>query len=202
VVAAIILSAGYSSRMGSPKALLADGQGRLFVTRVTDSMVQAGLTNLVVVTGDQHDEISRAVHAGSSAVTPKVARNPDPSRGQLSSLWIGMDEVCTPETEAIVVTLVDVPMVAPATIVQVVEAWRRTRAPIVRPAVGVRRGHPVIFDRAVFDELRNAPLDAGARVVVRAHFNEIVDVPVADRGCIMDVDTPEDYQAVIDAFER
>lgn len=183
--------------MGSPKALLSDGHGRVFVTRVVASMVEAGLTDIVVVTGQHHSEISHAVQSAGFAVTPKVVRNPDPERGQLSSLWVGMDEVCRPETEAIVVTLVDVPMVAAATISDVVEAWRRTRAPIVRPAVGGRRGHPVIFDRAVFDELRQAPLDAGARVVVRAHLDEIVDVPVTDHGCILDVDTPADYQALV-----
>jgi CTP:molybdopterin cytidylyltransferase MocA len=52
----------------------------------------------------------------------------------------------------------------------------------------------VIFDRRVFDELRAAPLDAGARLVVRAHWDESIDVPVSDRGSLRDIDTPADYQ--------
>jgi len=122
----------------------------------------------------------------------RVVRNEEPSRGQLSSLWTGL-AACPPGTDAVVVTLVDVPLVTPATIELVIAAWLRTGAPIVRPTFGERRGHPVIFDRAVFDELRRAPLDVGARAVLSAHYREIVNVPVDDPGCLVDVDTPEDY---------
>ena len=124
---------------------------------------------------------------------PLVVRNPDPSRGQLSSLWVGMDAVVNADTEGILMTLVDVPMVAASTVTRVVTAWQRTRAPIVRPAIGDRHGHPVIFDRAVLDALRGAPLDAGAKSVVRAHERDILNVPVDDEGCLVDVDTPEEY---------
>ena len=91
---------------------------------------------------------------------------------------------------------VDVPMVAVSTVTSVIEAWRRTRAPIVRPAIGDRHGHPVIFDRALFDELRRAPLEAGAKSVVRAHEPDILNVIVDDEGCLTDVDTPEDYRRI------
>ena len=99
-------------------------------------------------------------------------------------------------------TLVDVPLVTPATIELVIAAWSRTGAPIVRPSFGERRGHPVIFDRAVFDELRRAPLDVGARAVLSAHYHEIVNVPVDDPGCLVDVDTPEDYARAIGIGDR
>jgi molybdenum cofactor cytidylyltransferase len=66
----------------------------------------------------------------------------------------------------------------------------------VRPAIGDRHGHPVIFDSRVFSELRQAPLDVGAKAVVRAHATEIVNVPVTDAGCLVDVDTPGDYEAL------
>jgi molybdenum cofactor cytidylyltransferase len=92
------------------------------------------------------------------------------------------------------VTLVDVPLIAPSTIRFVLDAWRRTRAPLVRPIVAGRRGHPVIFDGALFDELRQAPLDRGARVVVHAHLSASIDVPVEDPDCLIDVDTPADYE--------
>jgi len=96
---------------------------------------------------------------------------------------------------------VDVPMLAPATIAQVVEAWRRTRAPIVRPAYGQRRGHPVIFDRAVFHELRRAPAELGARVVVSAHYDEVVNVVVDDPGCVVDIDTPDEYRRAMGSVQ-
>jgi molybdenum cofactor cytidylyltransferase len=123
--------------------------------------------------------------------------NVDPARGQLSSLWVGMDAVVNADTEGILVTLVDVPMVAASTVTRVVTAWRRTRAPIVRPAIGDRHGHPVIFDRSVLDSLRGAPIDAGAKTVVRAHERDLLNVPVDDEGCLVDVDTPDEYRKLI-----
>jgi molybdenum cofactor cytidylyltransferase len=66
----------------------------------------------------------------------------------------------------------------------------------VRPAVGSRHGHPVLFDRRLFQELRDAPLDAGAKMVVRRHESSILHVAPPDDGCLRDVDTPEDYRAL------
>jgi molybdenum cofactor cytidylyltransferase len=67
----------------------------------------------------------------------------------------------------------------------------------VRPAIGERHGHPVLFDRAVFAELRRVPLDEGAKAVVHAHADQIVNVSVADEGCLSDVDTPAQYDALM-----
>ena len=182
--------------MGEPKALLADPEGRPFVARLVRALAAAGIQDVVVVTGRDHDAIVRAVEDDRPPLRPRFTRNADPARGQLSSLWVGMDAALSPQSEALVMTLVDVPMVEPATIVRVVEAWRRTRAPIVRPAIGARHGHPVIFDRAVFRELREAPVEEGAKTVVRAHERFVLNVPVVDEGCLVDVDTPADYEAL------
>jgi molybdenum cofactor cytidylyltransferase len=95
------------------------------------------------------------------------------------------------------VTLVDVPMLRAATIQAVVAAWKSTQAPIVRPAMGDRHGHPVLFDRVTFDQLRHAPLSEGAKPVVHAYADRVVNVPVDDPGCLVDVDTPRDYEEVI-----
>jgi molybdenum cofactor cytidylyltransferase len=196
VLPAVILAAGASTRMGSPKALLETPAGHPFAAAIVRAFAAAAITDIVVVTGADHDRVVAAVRADAPAVMPRFARNPDPSRGQLSSLWVGMDAAVGGTTEALFVTLVDVPMLQPATITKVFEEWRRTRAPIVRPAIGDRHGHPVIFDRAVFAELRAAPLDRGAKAVVRAHAGEVVDVPVSDEGSLVDVDTPQDYDAL------
>jgi molybdenum cofactor cytidylyltransferase len=112
-------------------------------------------------------------------------------------LWIGLDAAARPEVDSILVTPVDIPMVHASTIRQIVEAWQKNRAPVARPAVGLRHGHPVLFDRSVFAELRMAPLDEGARAVVHAHADRVVNVPVEDKGCLVDVDTPADYHALI-----
>ena len=191
----IVLAAGDSVRMGSPKALLSSPDGRPFVTRIVQTLREAGIVDLVVVTGRDHDALVEVLSHGPSP--PSIARNPQPSRGQLSSLLIGMDAVVRPDTDAILVTLVDVPMVAVSTVTRVVTAWQRARAPIVRPAIGDRHGHPVIFDRVLFGSLRGAPLDAGAKSVVRAHEHDLINVPVDDEGCLRDLDTPEDYRRLM-----
>jgi molybdenum cofactor cytidylyltransferase len=195
VLPGIVLAAGDSVRMGSPKALLASPDGRPFVTRIVHTLHQAGIVDVVVVTGRDHDALVEVLR-GETPV-PSIERNPNPSRGQLSSLLIGMDAVVRRDTEGVLVTLVDVPMVATSTVTRVLAAWQQSRAPIVRPAIGDRHGHPVIFDRAVFDALRGAPIDTGAKSVVRAHEHDLLNVPVEDEGCLVDLDTPDDYRKLI-----
>ena len=192
----VILAAGDSTRMGFPKALLLTRDGTPFVVAIAASFAAAGIQDIVVVTGRDHERIKDALAQRHLAIRPRVVRNPDPSRGQLSSLLEGMEAVVAPDTQALVVTLVDVPMLDPQTVRLIVAEWRRTQAAIVRPAIGDRHGHPVVFDRRLFAELRAAPADAGAKAVVRAHAHEILNVPVADEGCLVDVDTPQDYEAL------
>jgi molybdenum cofactor cytidylyltransferase len=192
---AVILAAGDSTRMGFPKALLLTPAGRPFVASIADTFAAAGITDIVVVTGRDHDRIADALAHERLPVSPRVIRNPDPSRGQLSSLLLGIESVPA-DAPAAVVTLVDVPLVTAETVRLVISEWQRTHAPIVRPAIGERHGHPVVFDRCLFHKLRNAPLDAGAKAVVRAHADDIVNVAVADAGCLIDVDTPRDYEAL------
>jgi Uncharacterized MobA-related protein len=194
VLSAVILAAGDSSRMGAPKAaLVTPDSGDSFIARIVRTLRAADVEDLVIVTGRHHDAVLEALARDRVRPSPRIVRNPDPSRGQLSSLLAGMDAVLSARTEALMMTLVDVPLVRVSTVIAVIDEWRRSRAPIVRPAIGDRHGHPVIFDRAVFDEIRRAGLDAGAKSVVRAHEHEIVNVPVDDEGCVRDVDTPADY---------
>lgn len=194
MVPAVILAAGASRRMGSAKALLVAPGGGFFVSRIVGALTEAGISEVVIVTGHHHDAIAAALDLEEFHWRPRLVRNPNPSRGQLSSLWTGMDAVVSPSTPAMLVTLVDVPMIEPAVIARVIDTWRRTTAPIVRPADGDRHGHPVLFDRAVFAQLRAASLEAGAKAVIRAHADRIVNVPVSSEGCLIDVDTPEEYR--------
>ena len=196
MLTAVILAAGASTRMGFPKALLKAPDGRSFAARIVRSLFTAGLERIVVVTGADHDAIVASIERDGPAVRPVFAQNPHPARGQLSSLWIGMDAAIDERTDALLVTLVDVPMVEVSTIEAVIHAWRHTKAPIVRPAIGERHGHPVVFDRVLFPELRGAPLEAGAKAVVRAYERQLVNVQVDDEGCLVDVDTREDYEAL------
>jgi molybdenum cofactor cytidylyltransferase len=197
VIVGIILAAGDSTRMGFPKALLHDPDARPFVARLVRTFSSAGVSRILIVTGRQHAAIVAAVAADNPPASPHFHTNPDPARGQLSSLWIALDAIARDDVESILVTPVDIPMVRSSTIAQVIDEWRKTRGVIVRPAVGDRHGHPVLFDRSVFDELRRAPLTQGARVVVHAHAADVVNVPVEDEGCVIDIDTRADYDRLM-----
>ena len=197
MLAAIILAAGDSTRMGRPKALLPDPDGRPFVARLVRTFAAAGLHDIVIVTGSLHAAIAEAVAADGLPVAPNLVNNPQPALGQVSSLWMGLDAVSRLGVDGMLMTLVDIPLVRASTIQKVIDEWTQSRAPIVRPAVGDRHGHPVLFDRSLFDALRHAPITEGARAVVHANADRIVNVQVDDEGCLLDVDTPADYNALI-----
>ena len=91
-------------------------------------------------------------------------------------------------------TLVDVPLVRAPTVRAVVDRYRQTHAPIVRPVRGAEHGHPVLIDRSLFDALRHADPGEGAKAVVRAHASATGDVPVDDEGAFADADTPVEYE--------
>jgi molybdenum cofactor cytidylyltransferase len=200
VLAGIILAAGNSTRMGTPKALLQTFDGQLFVSHIVRTWHGAGVHEVVVVTGRDHDAIAAAIERDEMASPPLIVQNPDPSRGQLSSLIVGLDAAGA--REGVLMTLVDSPLATLATVRAVIDEWRRSRAPIVRPAIGDTHGHPVLFDRAVFEELRRAPLTVGAKAVVRAHEREIVNLQVSDEECVVDLDTPLDYERYLKRYRN
>jgi len=204
VIAALVLAAGASSRMGQAKAALPLGQtGETVVARVVRTLLEGGVPNVVVVAGAHIDAVRGAMPRHESRA--RVVDHLGWERGQLSSLLAGLDAIDDPLLEAAVVTLVDVPLVRSSTVAEVIAAWRRTRAPIVRPADpstslragGQRHGHPVIFDRSIFADLRSADPDTGAKAVFAIHRERIFNVDVTDPGAFHDIDTPEDYRKVL-----
>ena len=120
MVSGVVLAAGESTRMGAPKALLAAPDGQPFVVRISRAFTGAGVDPVVIVTGSAHDRIVEAVGEAALPDAVRLVRNPDPGRGQLSSLWTGMAVAVTPDTQALLVTLVDVPMLSAATVDAVV----------------------------------------------------------------------------------
>ena len=180
--------------MGRPKAGLPVAQGGpTFAAAIVATLQAAGIANITVVAGAHPVEVADAVR-GLAGV--RVVHNAAWPAGQLSSLVAGLDAVDTPALEAVLVTLVDVPLVRRETVETLLRAWRESRAPIVRPAVGARHGHPVIFDRATFGDLRAAPVEVGAKAVVAAWQAQILNVPIDDPGVLVDVDTPQEYDAL------
>jgi molybdenum cofactor cytidylyltransferase len=189
---AVILAAGFSSRMGRDKALLAIPGGGWFLARLARTFLSAGCPEVITVVGPAAvDRIRDAAVRDGLPIT--LVLNPDPSRGQLSSLQEAMAALEPRAPRGLLMCPVDQPLVGEQTIRLVLEAWRRTGAPIVRPSHAGRRGHPVLFDARIHSELRAADPSAGARPVIRAHAGESSDVETDDAGAFEDIDTPEDY---------
>jgi molybdenum cofactor cytidylyltransferase len=203
MVAGIILAAGRSTRMGRSKALLVTPDGMSFVARLIHALAGGGVDGPIVVGRSDDAELQREVDsAGARFVT-----NPDADAGgQLSSLLAGLYKADRPGIRGLMVTPVDAPMVTPQTVSRLIAVFSSTAAPIVRPRYQGRNGHPVIFSRELFDDLRHASPAIGAKSVLRAHEDAIVNVVVDDPGVIADIDTPEDYAnlgaAKKDASER
>lgn len=196
MISGIVLAAGASSRMGQAKAALPLGEtGETVVARVIRTLIDGGVPGVVVVAGAHIDAVRHAMPAHEPRA--RVVEHAGWQQGQLSSLLAGLGAIDEPLLEAALVTLVDVPMVSPLTVAAVIGEWRRTRAPIVRPANGDRHGHPVIFDRSVFADLRAANPNAGAKAVFAIHKDRIVNVEVNDPGAFEDIDTPGDYERLI-----
>lgn len=196
MICGIVLAAGASSRMGQAKAALPFGQtGETVLSRIVSTILAAGVPYVVVVAGAHIDAVRHAMPRHEPRA--RVIEHPGWEQGQLSSLLAGLDAIDQPLLEAALVTPVDVPLVTPRTVAAVVSAWRRTRAPITRPIDGVLHGHPVIFDRSVFADLRAADPNIGAKAVFAAHRDRVLDVEVKDAGAFEDIDTPADYDRLL-----
>jgi CTP:molybdopterin cytidylyltransferase MocA len=197
MVPGIVLASGRSTRMGEPKALLPTNPGGpTFVRRIATSLLEGGVIDALVV-GRPDDEALRAeVEAIGAAV--RFVANEHADSGQLSSVIAGLNAADRPGVNAILVTPVDAPFVRPGTVRALLEAFASGRAMLVRATYRGRHGHPVIFGRAVFDELRRSDPSMGAKAVVRAHPHELLDFEVDDPGVLDDIDLPEDYTRALD----
>ena len=198
-ITGIVLAAGRSSRMGRSKALLPCGPGReTFVARVVRTLQEGGVSNTLVVGRPLDTRLRAEVEHLAGAVT-RYVENPAPDRGQLSSLIVGMDHASRRGAQAIIVMPVDMPQVRPASVAAIVAAFaevRHSQALIFRAAYEGRHGHPVIFHRSIFDELRVADPELGAKAVLLAYADRILNVEVDDPGVVRDVDSPADYTAL------
>jgi CTP:molybdopterin cytidylyltransferase MocA len=195
MIPALVLAAGKSTRMGRTKALLPLGN-ETFVSRIVRTFRLAGVEDIVVVVG--HDAARVSEELSRLDAPPRTIVNADYESGQLSSILAGLRTVDRPGVAAMLMTLVDVPLVSAETVRAVLMRYRTTSAPVVRPVNGARHGHPVLLDRRLFGLLRGADPMSGAKPIVRAHASALGDVEVSDEGAFTDIDTPEEYAAAAD----
>ncbi len=192
MINAIVLAAGESRRMGVPKPLLQFGQtgGMTFLGQILSVLRQSFVDRTTVVLGAQSGRIRAATDLSGA----DVVLNENYQDGQLSSLIAGLKSL-PPEAEAILLCLVDNPFIAASVVNDLISAFRRTDRPIVIPVFEGERGHPTLFAREMFDELRAAPADRGARHIVYSNESRVFEVQVAEPGIRARIDTPEDYRS-------
>ena len=198
-LAGVVLAAGRSARMGSPKALL-DFLGLPFAVRILEALEALEVKTRVVVLGPDAPRI-QPVLAGHDCM---IVENPEPETGPIASLRTALKALQPLQPSAVLVWPVDLPHVRVSTVERVLEAHRRSSAPSVVPTFGERRGHPVIWGSALFGELMEskAATREGARAVLHAHEKEVVSVPVDDPAVIDEVNTPEDYERLVREWNR
>jgi len=186
-VAAVVLAAGSSTRMGRNKLLL-DLGGETMVRRAARAAIDAGVDRVVVVLG--HDEPRVRAELDGLSCSPIV--NPDHAQGVGTSLQSGVRQAAA-EADAIVVVLADMPFVTAAMIATLVERHRVTGAPLVVSHYGDVQAPPTLYGRALFAELLSIPGERCAKQVVRRHESEAVVVAWPE-DALRDVDVPEDYE--------
>jgi molybdenum cofactor cytidylyltransferase len=187
VIAGIILAAGASSRMGTPKALL-DYRGETFLDRLI--RVLGMECDPVIVALGYHAEEVRAGARGRA----RFAINPDPSRGQLSSLQTALAEV-PGDVEGFLFTPVDCPSAEASTVSRIVDAFRGPEKPmLVIPRHDGRRGHPVCARHELIAEFLALRPDGQAKEVVRRYVDRTHYLDTFDAGVISDIDDPEAYR--------
>lgn len=187
-VAAVILAAGGSTRMGQLKQLLpVDGQP--MVRQVTQTVCAAGLAQVIVVLGAQADRVREAVHD----LPVEIVVNEEWAAGMGRSLRAGLEAI-RPEIQAALIVLADQPRLTPTLLQKLVSRYQATRAAIVAPFYQGRQGNPVLFDRGLFAELMAIEGDQGGRSLLTRYPEQIERVEVDDPAVVLDIDTREEYE--------
>lgn len=186
MLAAVILSAGASSRMGRPKALIPYREGT-FLEHLIEVTRHPRIGITRVVLGVDADDIRTTAKLDPSA----VVLNPQWKQGQLSSICEGLRSLSGIETDGILLCPVDHPLVSANLVSDLIEQFYANRKPIVLPTFNGRRGHPVIFSNTLYGELLAAPADQGARAVVWAHAEDVQEVPTDEEGVVLNINDPD-----------
>lgn len=186
-VAAVILAAGRSTRMGGPNKLLADIGGRPLVRIAAEEALASRARPVIVVTGHQRDKVEVAL----AGLDVKRVHNPDFADGLSTSVKAGLAAV-PEEVDGAVVLLGDMPQVRAALIDRLIGAFDPERgALVVVPTIEGKRGNPVVWSRRFFPELMGLEGDVGARHLIGRYTEAVTEVPLTDQAALIDVDTPE-----------
>jgi len=190
-VAAIILAAGRSTRMGGPNKLLAELGGKTLVRIVAEQALASKAKGVIVVTGHQAEQVEKALQG----LSVKFVRNPDFAKGLASSVKAGIAAVAD-SADGAVICLGDMPLIDARLIDRLIEAFAPDRGNLIAvPVSDNRRGNPVLWSRRFFHELMALDGDIGARHLIARHSEAVAEVPVEGHGAFLDIDTPQALEA-------
>ncbi|MFB3882766.1 MAG: NTP transferase domain-containing protein [Armatimonadota bacterium] len=186
--AAVVLAAGEARRFGGPKLLMPFGDSTV-IGCVTSALAGAGVEPIIVAVGANRAEIEGALVCASV----QLVENPDPSRGMLSSIQVGV--AALPRSASrFLIALADQPRVTAEEIRQLIADMTRAGRGIARPIHRGKRGHPVLLASRYRDEILALPPEATLRDVIHRHLDDVVEVDVASDAVVRDIDTREEYE--------
>jgi molybdenum cofactor cytidylyltransferase len=191
-VAALVLAAGRSTRMGGPNKLLAEIGGKPLVRIAVEEALNSRARPVIVVTGHQKERVEEAL----SGLSVRLVHNPNFAEGLSTSLKVGLAAV-PEESDGVIVCLGDMPQVRAELLDRAMAAFDPARgALIVVPTIEGKRGNPVLWSRRFFPELMTLEGDVGARHLIGGYGEAVAEIPLTDRSALIDIDTPEALSAV------
>jgi molybdenum cofactor cytidylyltransferase len=197
-IAAVVLAAGRSTRMGAINKLIAEIGGKPLVRIAAERALASEAAPVIVVTGHEKEKVEAAL----AGLPVRFAHNPDYAEGLGSSLKAGIAAV-PKEADAAIVCLGDMPQVDASLIDKLIAAFDPEKgALVVVPSIDGRRGNPVLWSRRFFPDLMAVTGDIGARHLIGSYAEAVAEVPVAGGAALTDVDTPESLLAVKAEIER
>jgi molybdenum cofactor cytidylyltransferase len=197
-IAAVVLAAGRSTRMGAVNKLIADIGGKPLVRIAAEQALASKARPVIVVTGHQRDKVEAAL----KGLDVTLVHNPDFADGLGTSLRSGIAAVPA-SADGAIVCLGDMPQVDAGLIDKLVGAFDPERgALVVVPVIDGKRGNPVVWSRRFFNDLMTVQGDVGARYLIGSYAEAVAEVPVDSQAALIDVDTPESLSAVKAEIER
>ena len=188
-VAAVVLAAGASTRLGQPKQLAPIG-GRPALAYTLDALRASSVGRIVLVLGHHADAIAAALDLTNIT----IVRNDGYAEGQSTSVRAGVKSLGDDVAAALMV-VGDQPLLAPTVVDTIVRAYEQTGGPFIVPVYAGEWGNPVLLARATWPLLDNLKGDTGARPILRKHIDMVLEVPVPG-SLLDDIDTPDDYARI------
>ena len=192
IIEALVLAAGLSSRMKSNKLLLELSGGKV-IEHTIERLRSDKISGITLVVGHEKEELTRQLARYDLTIIP----NDEFQDGMGTSIKRGIKRIMfdSPTVDAVLIALGDMPLVKTKTVDLLLETYRAARSPVTVPVYDGRRGHPVIIDRLLFEDLARLSGDQGAKEIIGKHAGGICGVEVNDPGIHMDLDSREDYLA-------